>query len=201
MVPKDLSQVKPPKINSGSEKVAICPLFPQQTIGKSRESHTGRGSGTTSPCLSFPTRRWGWRSHHSFFCPHTASWALVWWPFPPASPPQAGKAALEGGTQAPIILNTCTWVQCRDWELLFRKRRLSLGRGPYICLGNKTLHMLVFSLRSSQGKCVWCSSAFLSSTWEKSWGIHRCTFPSSTCFMVEVGGPEGSSGRNRQCPM
>lgn len=48
---------KPPKPNSDSEIAAICPCDPQPTIGKSRESRIGRGSGMTSPCLSFLTQR------------------------------------------------------------------------------------------------------------------------------------------------
>lgn len=69
----------------------LSPVILQPTIGKSRGSHTGSGSGMTSPCLSFPTRRWGWRSPHSFCWPRTASWPQVWL-CPPVSPPQASKA-------------------------------------------------------------------------------------------------------------
>lgn len=191
MVPKDLSQVKPQKSTVALRWLPSVPC-PQQTIGKSRGSHTGREGGTTSPCLSFPTRRWGWRSRHSFCWLHTASWPGYDGPALPA-PPQADKAAQEGGTQAPVILNTLYVSPVQGRNLCSRRGRLSLGRG------NRT-HLLVFSLWSS-----WVSeydaTAFSLLLEKRAEGIHHCTFPSSTCFMVGVGGPEGSSGRDRWCPM
>lgn len=72
----------------------------QLIIGKSRGSHTGSGSGMTSPCLSFRTQRCGWRSHHSFCWPHTTSWPQVG----QVSTPEKLKHNLEGGTQAPILV-------------------------------------------------------------------------------------------------
>lgn len=80
---------KSPKTNSDSETAAICPITLQPTIGKSKGSRIERGSGMTSPYLSFPTQRSKWRSHHSFCWPHTASWPQVG-PACPQPPPQSG---------------------------------------------------------------------------------------------------------------
>lgn len=59
----------------------MCPLSRQPTTGKSRGSHTGRGSGTTSPCLSFLTRRWGWRSITSLGIFTLLIFKNQWWCF------------------------------------------------------------------------------------------------------------------------
>ena len=193
-----VTMVKPPKTISDSEIAAICPLSRQPTIGKSRESHTGRGSGTTSPCLSFLTRRWGWRSLHSFCWPRTASWPQVWWLCPPASPPQAGKAALEGGTQAPITFNTLRPNSNSGTENHCSRR------GGHLRWGDRTPHTVISSLRpdllgGEVSIMQLCFSLFYSRKGLRNSPLH---FP----FLHPLQGrswwaPEGSSGRDRRCPV
>lgn len=182
---------------------AFCPLCsPQPTIGKSRGSRTGRGSGMTSPCLSFLTQRCEWRSPHSFCWPHTASWPQVWL-CPPCLHPRQN---LEGGTHAPVIFNTSWPNSSVRLRTTVPGEEIASGKGdrmPHTVSASPS-----WSSREGMNTTQLCLSIFYSR--EKAEETTATLFPSSTRFLVGDRGrppscwiwgtPNDLWGRERHCP-
>lgn len=197
MVPKDLSQVKPPKINSGSEMV--CRLSPVPHSRQCRRKKQGphrRGSGATSPCLSFPTRRWGWRSHTAS-AGYTAFMATGMMALPSCLHPRQTRQLWRVGPRHQSSLIRCNVSPVQDWEPLFQKREVILGQGQ------QDPTFARFSASDLLGVSRYDATlSIFSLLLEKR--AEESTTALSFLYLLHGGGlvaQRGSSGRDRWCPM